>query len=64
MVDTAFVSRIQIFPIKSLDATVLQEARVLASGALEFDRTWAIFDANGKFVNGSAMQRFTVCVLG
>ena len=52
MAETAFVSRIQIYPIKSLDATVLQEATMLPSGALEFDRTWALFDTNGKFVNG------------
>jgi uncharacterized protein YcbX len=49
---TAWVSHIQIHPIKSLDATTLQQAGILSSGALEFDRTWAMFDANGKFVNG------------
>jgi uncharacterized protein YcbX len=52
VIDAAFVSRIQIYPIKSLDATVLQEVRLLASGALEYDRAWAMFEANGKFVNG------------
>jgi len=49
---TARVSRIQIFPIKALDATTLEQARILSSGALEFDRTWAMFDANGKPING------------
>ena len=49
---TAWVSHIQIHPIKSLDATTLRQAGILSSGALEFDRTWAMFDANGKFVNG------------
>ena len=49
---TAWVSHIQIHPIKSLDATTLQQAGILSSGALEFDRTRAMFDANGKFVNG------------
>jgi uncharacterized protein YcbX len=48
----AWVSRIQIFPIKSLDATTLAQGRILSSGALEFDRTWAMFDANGKPVSG------------
>ncbi|RTL49009.1 MAG: MOSC domain-containing protein [Bradyrhizobiaceae bacterium] len=52
VIDVAFVSQIQIYPIKSLDAVVLQKARVMASGALEHDRRWAMFDANGKFVNG------------
>lgn len=49
---TAWVSRIQIFPIKALDAMRLEQARILATGALEFDRTWAMFDANGKPVSG------------
>jgi ferredoxin-NADP reductase/uncharacterized protein YcbX len=48
----AFLSRILIFPVKSLDAIEVAEARVLPSGALEHDRTWGLFDANGKFVNG------------
>ncbi|MBX9710951.1 MAG: MOSC N-terminal beta barrel domain-containing protein [Xanthobacteraceae bacterium] len=52
MVDTAFVSRVQIFPIKSLDAAVLREARILTSGALEYDRTWAMLEMSGQFVNG------------
>jgi uncharacterized protein YcbX len=49
---TAWVSRIHIYPIKSLDATTLERVRVLSSGALEFDRTWAMFDADGKIVSG------------
>ncbi len=47
-----FISRIQIFPIKSLDAINIEQSRVLASGALEFDRTWAMFDSKGGYVNG------------
>ncbi len=47
-----FLSRILIFPIKSLDPVEPQQARLLSSGALEYDRTWALFEANGKFVNG------------
>jgi uncharacterized protein YcbX len=48
----AFLSRILIFPIKSLDAVEIAQARVLSSGALEHDRTWGFFDSSGKFVNG------------
>jgi ferredoxin-NADP reductase/uncharacterized protein YcbX len=48
----AFLSRILIFPIKSLDAVEMKQARVLASGALEHDRTFGLFDENEKFVNG------------
>ncbi|WP_207206620.1 2Fe-2S iron-sulfur cluster-binding protein [Methylovirgula ligni] len=47
-----FLSRILIFPIKSLDPVEPRLARVLSSGALEHDRTWALFDEAGKFVNG------------
>ncbi|MEW6436138.1 MAG: 2Fe-2S iron-sulfur cluster-binding protein [Pseudomonadota bacterium] len=46
------LSRILIFPIKSLDPLEARQARVLQSGALEHDRTWALFEENGKFVNG------------
>lgn len=48
----AFLSRILIFPIKSLAAVELAQARMLSCGALEHDRTWGLFDAGGKFVNG------------
>jgi uncharacterized protein YcbX len=46
------LARIQIFPIKSLDPVLVTSARVLNSGALEFDRQYAIVDASGKFING------------
>lgn len=47
-----YLSRISIFPLKSLDGLNLNQVRVLASGALEHDREFALFDAQGKFVNG------------
>ena len=46
------LARILVYPIKSLDPIRVEHARVLASGALEFDRQWAIVDASGKFING------------
>lgn len=51
---TPYLARIDIFPIKSLDRVELQKARVLASGALEHDRLWALFDGKDEFVNGKA----------
>lgn len=48
----AVITRIQIFPIKSLDPIEVERSRVLASGALEFDRTWAMFDIAGGYING------------
>jgi ferredoxin-NADP reductase/uncharacterized protein YcbX len=47
-----FVSRILIYPVKSLDPHRVTESKVLPSGALEHDRTFAMFDAAGNFVNG------------
>ena len=46
------LSRIEIFPVKSLDGVMLQEATLLPSGALKGDRQYAIVDAQGRFVNG------------
>jgi MOSC domain-containing protein len=48
----AAVRVIRIHPVKAFDAVRVDEARVLASGALEFDRRWAFFDGRGRFVNG------------
>jgi uncharacterized protein len=48
------LSRIEIFPVKSLDGVALQEATLLPSGALKGDRQYAILDAQGRFVNGKA----------
>jgi uncharacterized protein len=46
------LSRIEIFPVKSLDGVVLQDVTLLPSGALKGDRQYAIHDAQGRFVNG------------
>ena len=45
------LSRIAIFPIKSLDALNLQSVEILASGALKGDREFAIFDSDDRIVN-------------
>ncbi|MCL1463873.1 MOSC domain-containing protein [Argonema galeatum] len=47
-----YIAGIFIYPFKSLDAVAVTQATVLASGALEGDREFAIFDAQGRFVNG------------
>jgi hypothetical protein len=46
------LSQIFIFPIKSLDGVSVDRATVLESGALQYDREYAIVDQQGKFVNG------------
>jgi uncharacterized protein YcbX len=48
----AYLARISIFPIKSLDGVSLDAIPVLPSGALVGDREFAIVDERGAFVNG------------
>ena len=45
------LTQIVIYPIKSLDGKIVDRAKISAGGALEFDRRWAIVDADGKVVN-------------
>ncbi|MHC5599684.1 MAG: MOSC domain-containing protein [Nostoc sp.] len=49
---TPYLAKILLYPVKSLDGVEVENARVLASGALQHDREFAIFDEQGKFVNG------------
>jgi len=48
----ATLSRILVFPIKSLDPIAVNEVAITAGGALTGDREFAIFDQNGQYVNG------------
>lgn len=45
------LSRIDVYPIKSLPGVSVEQARVLPSGALEFDRRWALVDGDDTWVN-------------
>lgn len=49
---TPHLTRIDIFPVKSLDGFSLSQATVLESGALVGDRTYALFDRQNRFING------------
>lgn len=51
------LGRIIIFPIKSLDGIPLDSARFTAGGILEKDRVFAIYDTEGKVVNGKRTPR-------
>jgi MOSC domain-containing protein len=51
------LSRIHLFPIKSLDGISVVEARINSAGILEHDRVYAIVDANGSYVNGKRTGR-------
>ena len=48
------LTRINIYPIKSLGGCDVSAATVLASGALEGDRRYALVDSWGNFVNGKS----------
>lgn len=51
------LGRIIIFPIKSLDGVPLDSTRFTAGGILEKDRIFAIYDTEGKVVNGKRTPR-------
>jgi uncharacterized protein len=54
---TAYVSHLFIYPVKSLDRVDCDRVTILKSGALQSDRTWAICDLAGNFVNGKRNSR-------
>ncbi len=55
--EVPYISQIFIYPIKSLDSVSCDRATILESGAIRGDRTWAIFDRAGNFVNGKRNQK-------
>jgi uncharacterized protein len=57
MTDPAKIRGIFLYPIKSLDAVATEEATVLASGALQHDREFALVDDDGKWINGKRDSR-------
>lgn len=46
------LSRITVFPIKSLDGVSVEACDVLPVGALQNDRRWVMVDEQGKCLNG------------
>ena len=62
---TPYLARIDIFPIKSMDGMSVAGVEVLGSGALKGDRTYALVDAQNRFVNGkrtAAIHRLRAAV--
>jgi uncharacterized protein len=47
----SYVASIHLYPVKSLDGIAVSQATILASGALSGDRSFAICDLSGAFVN-------------
>jgi uncharacterized protein len=54
------VDRLEIFPIKSLDGCPVDRATITSSGALEFDRRWALIDTQGNLVNAKRYAQIQV----
>jgi uncharacterized protein YcbX len=48
----AHLSGIQLHPIKGLDPVQVKEARIGPGGGLELDRAWALYSADGQWING------------
>jgi uncharacterized protein YcbX len=49
---TPVLCEIRVYPIKSLDPVTVEEARIVAGGGLEYDRSWAMVDRAGGFITG------------
>ena len=54
--EVSHVSRLFIYPVKSLDRVEVDLVTILNSGAIRGDRTWALVDKTGNFVNGKRHQ--------
>ena len=55
--ESVSVSRITLYPVKSLPGVEVDQATVLPSGALAGDRRWAMIDRHGKVVNAKRTPR-------
>ena len=49
---SARLANIRLHPIKALDPVHVKESRIGPGGGLEFDRAWALYSADGQWVNG------------
>jgi uncharacterized protein len=48
---TPRLANIRLHPIKALDPVSVDEARIGPNGGLELDRVWALYSADGRWVN-------------
>jgi uncharacterized protein YcbX len=47
-----YLAKIMLYPIKALDGIEVEQATLLASGALKGDRAFALVDEQGQYING------------
>jgi uncharacterized protein YcbX len=50
------VSRIHLHPLKGFAPIAVDQATILPSGALAFDRRWAFVDERDRYINGKNVQ--------
>lgn len=53
----AFLAGISVYPVKSLDPVFSTEIEMGPCGRLKDDRAWALFDAEGNYVNGKRHEK-------
>jgi len=46
------LSRIRLYPVKSLNPVEVSEARISRTGGLLHDRIWALYASDGRWING------------
>jgi uncharacterized protein len=52
-----YLSKILVYPIKSLDGVEVNQAQILPGGALKHDREFAMVDEQGKFINAKRTEK-------
>lgn len=53
----AHLAHLRVYPVKGLDGIALSEAAVLDGGTLAHDREFALFDDDGRVVNGKRAEQ-------
>ena len=53
----ATVERLRVYPVKGLDGVDVDAAQIREGGTLEYDREFALFDAEDRIVNGKWTDR-------
>ncbi|MBD0335721.1 MAG: MOSC N-terminal beta barrel domain-containing protein [Cyanobacteria bacterium Co-bin13] len=51
------LARIDLYPVKSFDGIAVPQAEISPGGALRCDRSFALFDSQGQFINGKRNAR-------
>lgn len=57
MTQTATVTRLTVYPIKSLDGHTVEQVELVTKGGLAGDREYALFDRDDDYVNGKREQQ-------